>query len=259
MRRVKVGLLFVVCIISCVQLVLGQAVTQQSYERARKILDESIKAYGGIESLRSIQNFSIHSEGDFVFRNQSRKVGGADRSPFLNDFTYDIKNDRYRLVSKVKFPGAVRSEQRQIFDGKDLFQEDLSRRNISKIPPPPPRRHRSFWVPQFSILTAFERANSLRFLGVASFNNRPHQVISFINETGQQVSLYIDAKTKLLSKFERMISDAIAGDTTTETIFPDYKTIGNQKVPTGRIVKVDNEITQEVRYVDVAIKGSVDG
>jgi hypothetical protein len=127
MRRVNVGLVFVVCIISCLHAVYGQAVTQQSYERARKILEESIKAYGGIDTLRSIQNFSIHSEGDFVFRNQSRKVGGADRSPLRNDFTYDIKNDRYSLVLKMKFPGAVRSEQRQIFDGKELFQENLSR------------------------------------------------------------------------------------------------------------------------------------
>ena len=257
MRRVKVGLFFVICIISCVQSVFGQAVTQQSYERARKILDESIKAYGGIETLRSIRNFSIHSEGDFVFRNQSRKVGGADRSPLRNDFTYDIKNDRYCLVLKMKYPGAVRSEQRQIFDGKELFQENLSRRNISKLPPPPPRRNRNFWLPQFSLISAFERVNSLRFLGVASFNNRRHQVISFVNETGQQISLYIDSQTKLLSKWERMISDPIAGDTTTETIFPGYKTIGNQKVPTGRIVKIDNEITQEVRYVDVAVNSSL--
>src|ERR1044072_8156364 len=127
MRRVNVGLFFVICIISCGQPVFGQAVTQQSYERARKILDESIKAYGGIETLRSIQNFSIHSEGDSVFRNQSRKVGGADRSPLRNDFTYDIKNDRYCLVYKTKYPGAVRVDQRQIFDGKEFSQEDLTR------------------------------------------------------------------------------------------------------------------------------------
>jgi glyoxylase-like metal-dependent hydrolase (beta-lactamase superfamily II) len=257
MRRVKVGLVFVICIIPSVQPVFGQAVTQQSYERAKKILDESLKAYGGIETLRSIQNFSIHAEGDSLFRNQSRKVGGADRSPLRNDFTYDIKNDRYCLVLRMKFPGAVRVDQRQIFDGKELFQENLSRRNISKLPPPPPRRNRNSWLPQFSLLSALERANSLRFLSVASFNNRPHQVISFVNETGQQVSLYIDSETKLLSKWERMISDPIAGDTTTETIFPDYKIIGNQKVPTGRIVKIDNEITQEVRYVDVAVNSSL--
>ena len=60
----------------------AQTVTQQSYKQAREVLDKAVSAYGGVEGLRSIRNFTIVAEGDLVHRNQSRKTGMSQRTAY---------------------------------------------------------------------------------------------------------------------------------------------------------------------------------
>lgn len=257
MKKVYFGLTLILGVIFCILPIFAQNITKQSYQQARKVLDESVAAYGGIEMIRSIQNFSIRSQGDLVHRNQSRRADGADREPLRYDYTADIKNDRYHQTFKTKFPGAVALDLRRVFDSKELFVEDLMRKNRTKLPAPPAGRNRISWLPQFSLLEAYERAHCLRYLDTANFNNRPHHVISYTSKVGQQTSLYIDSETKLLSKMEWLVSDPIVGDAINEIIYPSHQTADNFKVPTGRIIKVDNEVTQEVRYTDVSINGQL--
>ena len=70
MKKVSFGLIL---IILSVQFVFAQNLTKQSYEKAREVLDKAVAAYGGLENLRSIQNFSQTADL-FVGRSSFRQV-----------------------------------------------------------------------------------------------------------------------------------------------------------------------------------------
>ncbi len=78
-----------------------------------------------------------------------------------------------------------------------------------------------------------------------------HNVITFASGNGIQWTLFFDARSNLLSKYEQMVSDNLSGDTVQETIFPLYRTVGKVKVPTRRITRRAGEIVEEVNYNDV--------
>lgn len=233
--------------------VYAQNITQQSYNQAKEVLDKAVAAYGGIDSLRSIENFSIRAEGDTVHRNQSRRAGMSERTPYIVNFTADLKNERYRQSVEGGYPGGFTWANQQAFDGKEVVFADMIRKTKVTRSAPVGWRNRLRWLPQMLLLNAAERSHRLRYLGKTTFNNRPHEVISYANEDAMQTSLYIDGETHLLSKLEWLGNDAFAGDAVTEIIFPAHKTAGNFKVPAGRIVKIADEITEEIRYADVSI------
>lgn len=68
--------------------VFAQTLTQQSYKQAREVLDKAVAAYGGLGNLRSIQNFSVKLSGDTVQRNQSRRTGMSERTPYNFEMTF---------------------------------------------------------------------------------------------------------------------------------------------------------------------------
>jgi hypothetical protein len=56
----------------------AQNLTKPLYEKGREVLDKSVSAYGGLEKLRGIQNFSSKAVGDSIHRNQSRRPFSPD-------------------------------------------------------------------------------------------------------------------------------------------------------------------------------------
>jgi glyoxylase-like metal-dependent hydrolase (beta-lactamase superfamily II) len=113
-------------------------------------------------------------------------------------------------------------------------------------------RGRLRWLPHNLLLSALERAPQLRSLGRAQFNNRPHDVITYANEDGAQFTVYLDAATHLVSKFEALGSDPYFGDSVQEIIFPAYRAVEKFQVPTARVTKIMGEVVEEIPYVEVA-------
>src|SRR4029453_1543737 len=102
---------------------------------------------------------------------------------------------------------------------------NVLRGSMNPIPNIPPAnfRGRLRMFPQFIVLNASERASRLRFIGKAIFDGRAHDVVSYANEDGLEISLYIDQKTNLLSKFETLGTDPSLGDCTNGTFFPGLR------------------------------------
>ena len=241
-------------LISGITNVFAQNATRQSYEKAREVLDRAVAAFGGLQNLRSIQNFSVKLSGDTVHRNQSRRTGMFERTPYSFEMTLDLKTGRFYQMNKGGYPGGFSYQNGFVSDGKDGVGFDFIRKTTLARPniPPAAVRQRLRWLPQFVVLNALDRASRLRYLGKADFDKRAHDVISYSNEDGLEISLYIDEKTNLLSKMEWMGTDAFSGDVVTETIFTNYRDEKNQKIPIGRITKTDNELNEELRYDEVA-------
>ncbi len=156
----------------------AQNITQQSYNQGKEVLDKSVAAYGGLNNLRSIQNFSIRAEGDLVHRNQSRKTFFGERTPYRIEFTIDLKNSRFWQKGESSFPGGFASNNHQVFDGKDVTIVDFIRKTQFMRPAPVGWRNRLRWFPQFLLLNGAERVSRVRYVGKTTFNNRPHEVIT---------------------------------------------------------------------------------
>ena len=237
----------------------AQNLTSESYKKAREVLDKSVAAYGGLENLRSIENVSFRVEGDTVHRNQSRKTFMSERTPYAAEFVIDTKNTRFRQVQKGGYPGGFSWHNGLVINKTNGFSLDLIRNVVREFTSLPPAafRQRLSWMPQFVVLNAVDRASRLRFLGKTEFDRRPHSVVSYSNEDGAEIALYLDEKTNLLSKFETLGTDVFAGDVVSETIFTGYRTGGSQQIPTGRITKTNAEITGEIRFLDVAFNAAL--
>ena len=239
--------------------VFAQNITYESYGKAREVLDRSVAAYGGIEKLRAIENVTFRAEGDTVHRNQSRKTFASDRTPFKASYIIDAKNTRYRQSQDGWYPGGFHWVNGFAINKAEGVAWDAPRGVMNPIANLPPAnfRGRLRMFPHFIILNASDRASRLRFIGKTTFDNRAHDVVSYANEDGLEISLYIDQKSGLLSKYETLGTDPFFGDAIHEFIFPAHRQENGQFVPTGRVDRRSGDILNEVKYVDVVFNASL--
>jgi glyoxylase-like metal-dependent hydrolase (beta-lactamase superfamily II) len=237
----------------------AQNVTHDSYRNARAVIDRAVTAYGGIERLRGLDNFTLKASGDRIQRNQSRRTFGADRIAYQLDLVADRKNERVAWVQKGGYPGGFVYNNGQIVDKNKGTSFDLAGKRSTEMQNVSPALLR-FWLrflPQYWVMNAAERAAQLRNVGKAEFEKRPHTAVSYANEDGGQFTLYFDDKTHLLSGVERLGTDPFAGDAVYATIFPSHAAKGDVQLPTGRIQKINNDVTEELRYDELNINGSL--
>jgi len=227
-------------------------ISQKSYFEARRVLEAAMTAYGGREAVRSIENFSVKFDGANFRRNQSlRPEPPYDRTPLSGLFVVDIKNGRLSQEIVSKGVGGFDGHTRLVTDGKQGAALFLPEKQMTKLDNPAfsNQRERLRWLPHNIVLEALGRATNIRSLGTTVFNNRPQDVVTYATEDGQQLTLYFDAQTHLMSKFETIMFDVIINEMAAETIFPEYRTVdGKFKIPTGRILRRAGEVIEEISY-----------
>src|SRR5215213_10706428 len=130
--------LFITILALCATSVFAQNITRQSYEKAREVLDKAVAAYGGLENLRGIQNFTLRAVGDTVQRNQSRKTFMAERTPYQIDVTVDVKNNRFVQIVKGGYPGGFSYHSGLTVDKTDGVSFDFIRNTSVLRPNIPP-------------------------------------------------------------------------------------------------------------------------
>jgi glyoxylase-like metal-dependent hydrolase (beta-lactamase superfamily II) len=108
-------------------------------------------------------------------------------------------------------------------------------------------------MPSFVVLEALDRAATLRWVGDDEINGRKQRVISVLRPDNQQLALYFDAQTNLLTRYEYLYADPITGDSVIAQNYPGYRSIGKVKVPTGRVLFNSGGVVQETEYTDVQL------
>jgi glyoxylase-like metal-dependent hydrolase (beta-lactamase superfamily II) len=233
--------------------VIAQDLTYQSYSKARPVLDRAVAAYGGLNDLRAIENVTFRVEGDTVHRNQSKRTFMAERTPYKASFIIDVKNNRFMQQQDGWYPGGFHWVNGFAINRTEGASWDNLRGTMNPIANVQPAvfRSRLRMFPHFVVLNAAERSSRIRYLGTANFDGRKHSVISYANEDGTEISLYVDDKTGLLSKFETLGTDSFAGDVVSESIFTGYRQENGRIVPAGRLDRRGFEATAELKIVDV--------
>lgn len=168
---------------------LAQSFTIDSFNKAKTALDRSVAAYGGRDALSAIQNVSIKISGESVHRFQSRRPGDSDRTAYNGEYVIDLKNSRAMQTQKGHYPGGFNWHNGFVVDAGTRTSFDLIRKTSN--PPgqisPAIFRANIRWLPQLVLLNALERAETLRYLGKAEYDKRPHEVVDYVGAEGSRL------------------------------------------------------------------------
>jgi glyoxylase-like metal-dependent hydrolase (beta-lactamase superfamily II) len=228
---------------------------QRSYQQARRVLDDGIEAMGGLEALRSIKDFTLKEKGKVYARYQSP----GPEPPFItgpSEETLIVDNDRNLLFDEVKTAsGGFNNWVTTVIKGKEGQTLDMWSKTATPIPNPTLNNFRGQIrrLPPFVLLEALDRASTLRWVGEDQLDGKKQRVISVIRPDNQQLALYFDAQSNLLTRYEYLYADPIVGDAVIAQNYPAYRTVGKLKLPTGRILFNSGGIVQETEYTDVQI------
>jgi glyoxylase-like metal-dependent hydrolase (beta-lactamase superfamily II) len=223
-----------------------------SYLRARRALDAGVRALGGLEALRSIEDFSIR---------ESIKQPLVPRPdppyPTVNATEVTvIATGRKKLFHEENYPlGGYHVWTRTVVNGAEGVSINLRSKEFTPVDDPSLTgfRHLYHKLPHFVLLDALERAPSLRWLGESAFAGRRQLVISAALGGGRQTSFYFDAQSGLLTKYEFLYTDPVHGDSVQEHIFTSYRPLGRLKVPTRRVTRRPGGLVVEAEYSEVQV------
>ncbi|HEV8525175.1 MAG TPA: hypothetical protein VGQ71_11795, partial [Terriglobales bacterium] len=235
---------------------------KNSYDKARKVLDAGVQAVGGPEALQQIENVSFKMRGTFSPRLQMDtpeppfNIGSREEST-----TLDLKNGR--IMSEQKGSGAgFAFWNRALAKGSEAWNIDLRNRIVTPGPPGSTTQpvYQQYYrrMPALILRTALDRALTLRWVGEDNFRGRKHNVITYAQTDGNQVALYFDAQSNLLSKYELLFIDALNGEDVSEIEFADYQTFGPLKFPTVWRNRLAGDTASDMKVSDVAVNTKLD-
>ena len=232
---------------------LARGVSETSYVRARQVLDSGLRALGGSDAFRSVEDISIKFSGRAFEQGQSanpeaqyyvRPQGGRR--------IIDIQGKRSSFETKTNYLGGSQYWGRQVLNDRSGFILDLAASmaypiSSAAIASRTRSAQRSF--PHLLLQEALSRAGTLRWLGEGD----GQQIITFADAGGNQIALYFDSRTHLLTKFESLGDDPVFGDIVRETLFSDYREVAGLKVPSRIVLKNAGESVSELNYDDIKV------
>lgn len=213
---------------------------ERSASQAREVVEAGIKAMGGLAELQKINDITREMTG-------VRSDEGQGAQPVWPRVAEPpaTNHPRTRSVRDLRGGRAFDEVEAVIFGGQPVkfrsvvtattaFATSETAKYVRELPPPAVNNARAFRFrrhPESLLLTAWNRPESLRWIGEGEFNGRKQRVISFSDSDGTQVSIYFDAATNLPTKTETLNDDPILGDTVNETVYSDWRAVEKVTLP----------------------------
>jgi glyoxylase-like metal-dependent hydrolase (beta-lactamase superfamily II) len=270
MARVSVtGIgLWVVTAMACAAALRAQPAQQaaiddpslESARRAKVVLDAGIAALGGLPAIQGIERFSLTERGTQGQIGQAMTPAPPFSAIAMDDTTHFDRRRRRVYVSLSRRYSWGPFEQVGFVNGAEGFTLDNQARRARPIAAADQQAYhdRARRLPQLVLLAALDRAYSLRDVGEASFDRRPHRVISADLGANQVFNLYFDRATNLLTKMQYLYPDSLFGDALDETIFSGYRPLNGLTVPSARLVRRGGHEADKVEYVSLTINQALD-
>jgi dienelactone hydrolase/glyoxylase-like metal-dependent hydrolase (beta-lactamase superfamily II) len=234
----------------------------ESYRRAREVLEAGIAAIGGREALDALTTVRRQSSGDWFGSGQSQRpyrvpAPTLDPPPTtqhmktvsLADYAgnrwleesleFDDSGDAVTRIDVVT--GEFGFESLTYRDEKPFYR-DVPRADLPALVARRSRRH-----PEGLLRMALARPETLGWVGDGEALGRSQRVISLTDPAGSRVLVYFDAGTGLPSKAETLRPHALAGDTTAEVIYDDYRRVGRLRLPFHYVDRVAGVPTVKTR------------
>lgn len=100
-------------------------------------------------------------------------------------------------------------------------------------------------VPNVVLEVARERAASLRWVGSEEIDGRGYELVSFAEDDGTLLTLYLDVASGLLARIERLYSDPVAGDAVATLSFQDYGEVDGIPFPRRVVARRAGVVAEE--------------
>ena len=231
----KVMFLLLLCTSAAYAAEDPQTLAARSQGKARQVIDSAVTAIGGRDALEGIETLKLQLQGDTWPRLQMPTPHPPFESGhFQESLVLDLKDNRLFLEQRVSGAG-VDGHNTVVIKGGEGVTYDHRARTVAPIPAEQTSQQQFVQyyrrLPNLILRQALDGANSLRYLGEDQFNGRKHNVVTFVMPDTQQVALYVDARTGLVSKYELVFTDPLRGQSANEIIFSDYAPAGKLKVP----------------------------
>ena len=212
-----------------------ETLTGRSQVKARKVIDSAVAAIGGREALQGIETLKLQLQGETWIRLQMPTPNPPfEPGAFQESLVLDLKDNRLSLEQRTS-GGGFDGHNTVVIKAGEGNAYDHRARTITPIPTEQTTQQQFVQyyrrLPNLILRQALDGSNSLRYLGDDQFNGRKHSVVTFVMPDTQQVALYVDAGTGLVSKYELVFTDPLRGQSASEIIFSDYTSAGKLKVP----------------------------
>jgi glyoxylase-like metal-dependent hydrolase (beta-lactamase superfamily II) len=232
--------------------------TAAAYRKAYETVEAGLKALGGAEALRGVDDVWVKASGSTWARNQSLKVNQPwDEMTRDETLFVDQRRQRYVFENRDPLPGGFVFGAKVVVSGGQAFAANDRDRLVQTLNPanlPGITLNYVRRLPHLLLALALEqRTPTLRYAGEETFDGRPHRVVVFAAANGALMNLFFDSKTNLLSKYEQMVSDPVDGDVVQETIFPGYRAVEKLMVPTARQTRRGGDLIEDVKYAEVRL------
>ena len=236
---------------------------QRANADALRILDASIRAYGGPSGLSAARRFRLVQSGlrYQLFQNDDPEQPW-DGWELRRTAEVDLDAGRFYGEYRVKKPASDYVWWTHEFvDGETGWELILTKKWAVSMSEPGIDSMRDFvrLLPQSLLIEALAAGPSLSALGADPFEGRAQDVIGFTTKSGQRLALYLDRQTHLLTKYESLYTRNTVGDTVNEVRFQDYQASeGGYPVP-GRLVQYNaGYLTTDARYDEVHLDQAPD-
>jgi glyoxylase-like metal-dependent hydrolase (beta-lactamase superfamily II) len=213
-----------------------ETIAERSQAQARTVLDRAVEAIGGAEALRSIEVVRLKLEGQTWPRMQMTTPAPPFEAGYQKEtLLIDFKNNRMLLEQQIDGAGFAGHNTVSIKAGEGVAYDH---RAHTATPIPAAQSSQQQFVqyyrriPNLLLRQAIDRTSSLRYLGRDTVNGKPHEAFTFVMPDTQQVAVYVDNSTGLVSKYELIFTDPLTGDDASEILYGDYAAQGKHRVPT---------------------------
>jgi glyoxylase-like metal-dependent hydrolase (beta-lactamase superfamily II) len=212
-----------------------ETLAEQSQAKARAVLDRAVDAIGGAEALRAIETVRLQLEGETWPRLQMTTPTPPFEAGTLQEtLLLDFKNSSMRLDQRGTGAGFENHNTIVIRSGEGA-NYDHRAHTITPIPGAQSSQQQFVQyyrrLPNLLLRQAIDRTNTLRHLGQDTLDGRKQDVFTFVMPDTQQVAVYVDSETALVSKYELIFVDPFVGEEGSEILFGDYRTVGKYRVP----------------------------
>lgn len=227
-----------------------ETLAERSQANARAVLDRAVNAIGGPEALRSIEVVRLQLEGETWERLQTPTPeppfeAGTNKETFL----LDLKNNRLRFEQHADDAGMERHNTIVIKAGTGTRYNHRAHTIVPMTAGQSSQQQvaRYYRLPNLLLRQALDRTNTLRSLGQDTFAGKAHDVFTFVMPDSEQVTVYVDATTALVSKYEQIFFDPLTGEEASEVMFGDYTRAGNSQVPQTLLTHQAGDLTMRAQ------------
>jgi glyoxylase-like metal-dependent hydrolase (beta-lactamase superfamily II) len=208
----------------------GYAFKLQS--KGMEVLEAGLEAMGGRNAIARAgtakirASITVHQLG----QGATPDAPSTPAPPVIMVLTYDQASgtavfDMYQSDTSTQSAGHI------VFSPVDTFFYNRAANRVQDVSEPDALQIilRALHYPPAFLLDADAHAASVRWLGKT--DDTVQDVVSYVDDIGQQIALHFDARNGLLTRAEIIEAHPQYGDHTVATTFADYRSVGSLRLP----------------------------